>query len=251
VYSDAPDMVIAMSDVAWSGDKPPTFTATAADKGKTFWIYATGPGGIKAQTTVTVDAGLPGPPSGTVPDIFSGTTTRPDTPVAPPAGPGGGDGRGGGGGGDSTPPPTLEPARPDQRFGVNDGVQYACVNGSPGGGLAGSFPTRGFGESTAVDVWIPFTVNSAGGEFRAAKLVISVKPIGQLVGTDAVALKGASGKTVWIYSGFGGLDESKWHTVEIGISDADVLAAIRQGGAIEGVYQDDSAVQAVQLCIAR
>jgi RHS repeat-associated protein len=53
----AADMVLTLDEreVRWSGDKPPTFTATAADAGRAFRITATGPAGESDTVTIVVD----------------------------------------------------------------------------------------------------------------------------------------------------------------------------------------------------
>jgi hypothetical protein len=67
----APDMVLTLDEreVRWSGDKPPTFTATEADAGRTYRITATGPAGesdtvtilVERATTTATAAPAPGP----------------------------------------------------------------------------------------------------------------------------------------------------------------------------------------------
>jgi hypothetical protein len=121
--------------------------------------------------------------------------------------------------------------------------------------LTGSFPTRGFGDSDQVDVWVPFNVNVGSGYGLAkvvgAKLTIVVKPIGQLTGTDELILKGASGNSVVVYNGFDKLPGNRWSKVEIDLTPfPDVIAAIQRGGTngrLEGVIEDDSAVYSVYL----
>jgi hypothetical protein len=121
--------------------------------------------------------------------------------------------------------------------------------------LTGSFPTRGFGDSNQVDVWVPFNINVGSGYGLAkvvgAKITIVVKPIGQLTGTDELILKGASGKSVVVYNQFDRLPGDKWSKVEIDLTPfPDVIAAIQRGGTngrLEGVIEDDSAVYSVYL----
>lgn len=116
--------------------------------------------------------------------------------------------------------------------------------------LAKGFPTRGFGDSNQVDVWVPFHFSGGVlGQISRATIVAVVKPIGQLIGTDGLALKGASGKVHWISVNFERLRANQWNRLELDITgNADVLAAI-QKGYLEGVIQDDSAVQSVTLVV--
>jgi hypothetical protein len=125
-------------------------------------------------------------------------------------------------------------------------------NASPGGNsLTGSNKTRGFGDSKEVDVWVPFSFNVAATPgLISAKVIMVVKPIEQLIGTDQFVMKGASGKGVAVFSAFESLKAKQWNTKEINISDADVLAALKRGGNIECVIQDDTAVQSVKLIIS-
>jgi hypothetical protein len=75
-YIGSRDMVMEIP-VTWSGDKPPVFTATAADAGRTYRITATGPAGETDTVTVRVEAGPrpTGTPWSTPPP--TGTETRP------------------------------------------------------------------------------------------------------------------------------------------------------------------------------
>jgi hypothetical protein len=121
--------------------------------------------------------------------------------------------------------------------------------------LTGSFPTRGFGDASQVDVWVPFNINVGSGYGLAkvvgARLTIVVKPIGQLTGTDELILKGASGKSVVVYNQFDRLPGNQWSKVEVDLTPfPDVIAAIQRGGTngrLEGVIEDDSAVYSVYL----
>jgi hypothetical protein len=75
-YIGSRDMVMEIP-VTWSGDKPPVFTATAADAGRVFRITATGPAGETDTVTVRVEAGprpTATPWAGPSP---TGTETRP------------------------------------------------------------------------------------------------------------------------------------------------------------------------------
>ena len=131
------------------------------------------------------------------------------------------------------------------------GCHVQSIDASPGGtDLAGSYPTRGFGDSDQVDVWVPFRFDfTAPANVNKAKIVMVVKPIGQLIGTDSLILKGASGEGHDVYSAFDGLEADKWNTVEVDISgNSDLVEAIKTGH-LEGVIQDDSAVQSVKLII--
>lgn len=67
----APDMVLVLDEreVRWSGDRPPAFTATAADAGQSFRITATGPAGESDTVTIRVER----------------TTTTTDAPNNPPS----------------------------------------------------------------------------------------------------------------------------------------------------------------------
>ncbi len=117
-------------------------------------------------------------------------------------------------------------------------------------GLAGNAKIRGFGDSKEVDVWVPFNFNLPSfPKISKAKIVMEVKPIGQLIGTDQLIIKGISGKGVEVYHGFSSLPGDKWSKVEVPISNPDVLEAIKRGGTVEGVIQDDTAVNYVKLII--
>lgn len=115
-------------------------------------------------------------------------------------------------------------------------------------GLAGKYPVRGFGDSTKVDVWVPFTVMTRGsGSATRATLTMVVKPISQLIGTDSLILRGASGKSYTVYKKFSGLARGRWSTVTVDLSKhPDVMAAVR-AGRLDGVIQDDTAVRGVYL----
>lgn len=94
VYADAPNDIVEINNVGWSGDKPPIFTAAPGDVGKRFVISATGPGGASDSTTVTVAEET---------SIFDDLTNQPPVPVPP---------------GTVTPPTekppvTEKPAQPD------------------------------------------------------------------------------------------------------------------------------------------
>jgi hypothetical protein len=117
--------------------------------------------------------------------------------------------------------------------------------------LTGSNKTRGFGDSSEVDVWVPFSFNvPATPGLVSAKIIMVVKPIEQLIGTDQLVMKGASGKGVAVFTAFSSMKPKQWNTQEVAISDADVLAALKRGGNIECLIQDDTAVQSVKLIIS-
>jgi len=131
------------------------------------------------------------------------------------------------------------------------GCHETSIDATPGGmDLAGSNPTRGFEDSDQVDVWIPFSFDFAPpANVSKAKIVMVVKPIGQLIGTDQLVLKGASGEVQVVYDQFTSLEADQWNTVEVDISgNSDVMDAIRSGH-LEGMIQDDTAVQSVKLKI--
>jgi hypothetical protein len=110
------------------------------------------------------------------------------------------------------------------------GCHVQSIDAKPGGtDLAGNNPTRGFVDSDQVDVWVPFIFDfSAPTNVNKAKIVMVVKPIGQLIGTDSLILKGASGKGQGVYSGFDQLKADQWNTVEVDISgNSDVIDAIK------------------------
>ena len=117
-------------------------------------------------------------------------------------------------------------------------------------GLEKSYPTRGFGDSDKVDVWVPFRLLTAHVRTaRTARITLVVKPIGQLIGTDALLLRGASGKVHAVYTGFNTLAANRWSTVTVDLSgNADIMAAVR-AGRLDGVVQDDTAVQSVHLTV--
>lgn len=118
-------------------------------------------------------------------------------------------------------------------------------------GLEGSFPTRGFGDSNDVDVWVPFRISTPGASAASrATLTLVVKPIGQLVGTDKLMVRGASGTVHGVYSDFDKLPGDKWSRITVDVSgNADVMNAIR-GGRLDGVVQDDTAVASITLTLA-
>lgn len=131
-------------------------------------------------------------------------------------------------------------------------LDTVTVPASPGGtDLAGSNPTRSFEDSDQVDVWVPFSLDfSPPKNVETAKIVMVVKPIGQLIGTDQLVLKGVSGKSQMVYDKFSDLQADQWNTVEVDVSgNSDVMDAIRKGH-LEGLIQDDTAVQSVKLIIS-
>lgn len=117
-------------------------------------------------------------------------------------------------------------------------------------GLEKQYPTRGFGDSNAVDVWVPFVVHTQGAAWAGkATLVMEVKPISQLIGTDSLLLRGKSGKVHSMYTGFSDLKPKQFHRVTVDLSgNADVMAAVR-AGRLDGVIQDDTAVRGVGLYV--
>ena len=126
------------------------------------------------------------------------------------------------------------------------------IDASPGGTYpTNGNPTRGFGDSDQVDVWVPFSFDfNAPMNVDTAKIVMVVKPIGQLIGTDQMALKGASGEGQVVYDKFNELQSNQWNTVEVDVSgNSDVMDAIRTGH-LDGLIQDDTAVQSVKLVIS-
>jgi hypothetical protein len=125
------------------------------------------------------------------------------------------------------------------------------IDATPGGAYpTGGNPTRGFGDSDQVDVWVPFSFDfTAPPNIGTAKIVMVVKPIGQLIGTDQLALKGASGEGQAVYDKFNELQANQWNTVEVDVSGiSDIMDAIRTGH-LDGNIQDDTAVQSVKLII--
>ena len=126
------------------------------------------------------------------------------------------------------------------------------IDASPGGAYpTDGNPTRGFGDSDQVDVWVPFSFDfNAPANIGTAKIVMVVKPIGQLIGTDQMALKGISGEGQAVYDKFNELQSNQWNTVEVDVSGiSDVMGAIRTGH-LDGLIQDDTAVQSVKLIIS-
>jgi hypothetical protein len=126
------------------------------------------------------------------------------------------------------------------------------IDASPGGTYpTDGNPTRGFGDSDQVDVWVPFSFDfNAPKDVGMAKIVMVVKPIGQLIGTDQLALKGVSGEGQVVYDKFNELQANQWNTVEVDVSgNSDVMDAIRMGH-LDGMIQDDTAVQSVKLIIS-
>jgi hypothetical protein len=125
------------------------------------------------------------------------------------------------------------------------------IDASPGGAYpVNGNPTRGFGDSDQVDVWVPFSFDfSAPENIVSAKIVMVVKPIGQLIGTDQLALKGINGEGQAVYDKFNELKSNQWNTVEVDVSgNSDIMGAIRTGH-LDGLIQDDTAVQSVKLVI--
>ena len=59
-------------------------------------------------------------------------------------------------------------------------------------------------------------------------------------------LKGASGKAYTVYDRFDQMTAKQWNEVEVEVTEPDILRAI-QSGRLEGVIQDDSAVEWVYL----
>jgi tetratricopeptide (TPR) repeat protein len=126
------------------------------------------------------------------------------------------------------------------------------IDANPGyNDLATTNTIRGFMDSDQVDVWVPFSFEfSVTTNVDKAKIVMVVKPIGQLIGTDSLILKGASGEGREVYSEFDALKANQWNTVEVDVSgNSDVMDSIRKGH-LEGVIEDDSAVQSVKLIIS-
>lgn len=116
-------------------------------------------------------------------------------------------------------------------------------------GISHGFPIRGFGDSSTVDEWVPFTFTIGAPPTTVFRAVIraSVKPIGTLVETDGLHLRGASGTDYAVYTAFTSLPAGQWSIIEVDVSgNADIVAAI-QSGTLEGVIQDDTAVEWVQL----
>lgn len=123
--------------------------------------------------------------------------------------------------------------------------------------LSGSERTRGFGDATEADFWIPFDFTiSNPKEYKTAKIVMRVKPVGDpLTTTDDFVLKGASGSPIVIYNKFSELQAGTWSEVEIDLinevsstESGDILAAIKTG-RLEGMIQDDTAVESVTLIV--
>jgi hypothetical protein len=116
-------------------------------------------------------------------------------------------------------------------------------------GLEWSNPTRGFGDSDEVNYWIPFNFTIGDPEeIEKAYIFMKVKPIGNLIGTDTLTLKGASGKAYDVYTKFSDLEANTWNEPEgVDISgNEDIMAAIKTG-KLEGMIQDDTAVSWVIL----
>jgi hypothetical protein len=126
------------------------------------------------------------------------------------------------------------------------------IDATPGGAYpVNGNPTRGFGDSDQVDVWVPFSFEfSPPANIGKAKIVMVVKPIGQLIGTDQLALKGINDEGQAVYDKFNELKADQWNTVEVDLSgNSDIMAAIRTGH-LDGLIQDDTAVQSVKLVIS-
>jgi hypothetical protein len=125
------------------------------------------------------------------------------------------------------------------------------INASPmANGLEKDYRTRGFGDSNEVDVWVPFSFGLSGASgVQKATITIVVKPIGQLIGTDDLLIRGASGQVHAVYDGFCNLTADTWSQVTIDLSgNGDIMQAIR-AGRLDCVIQDDSAVHSAQLCV--
>ncbi|TNF29708.1 MAG: hypothetical protein EP329_15095 [Deltaproteobacteria bacterium] len=115
-------------------------------------------------------------------------------------------------------------------------------------GLEGKFPTRGFGDSSQVDVWVPFVAWTSGARYASrATMTIVVKPIGQLIGTDKLMVRGASGQVHTLYQDFNKLKGNSWARVQVDLSgNEDVMRALR-AGRLDGLIQDDTAVASVTV----
>jgi hypothetical protein len=107
--------VVEVLNVQWSGDKPPTFQATAADAGRVFVVNVRTPDGATGSATVTVSAA--GAPGGTVPSLLGGSTTKTDPGTivrggtAPPL--------------NAPPPPPPPPTGPPPATTVNAAPNWA------------------------------------------------------------------------------------------------------------------------------
>jgi hypothetical protein len=116
-------------------------------------------------------------------------------------------------------------------------------------GLEESNPTRSFGDSDEVNYWIPFSFRISNPDtIQEAKIFMKVKPIGNLIGTDTLVLKGASGKGYVVYDKFDQLEASQWNEPEgVDISGYDDVMEAIKTGKLEGMIQDDTAVSWVIL----
>lgn len=90
VWADSPSTVVDLSlEVRWTGQKPQSFTAAAADAGQSFVVTATAMDGSTTSATVTVSPATtmpqsptgnvsPQTPGSNVPSLLGGSTTRTD-----------------------------------------------------------------------------------------------------------------------------------------------------------------------------
>lgn len=122
------------------------------------------------------------------------------------------------------------------------------IDATPGPNSLSS-SNSGFGDSNQTDRPIPFNFNYSPMSVTRAVIRFRVKPIGQLIGTDTLILKGASGQGNVVYDQFSSLPANAWSTVDVDLSDnKDVMNAI-QSGTLEGLLQDDTAVEFVRLIL--
>jgi hypothetical protein len=132
--------------------------------------------------------------------------------------------------------------------------------------LTGTNPTRGFTKKEELakdkeDVWVPWRIDiqPAPKNVKSAAIRMYVRPIGGDPGTDQLILKGKSGTAVVVKDNIYAADttttitkgKTKDDFMEIKVDldltkDKDVIDAIKTG-TLEGVIQDDSSVESVQL----
>jgi hypothetical protein len=116
--------------------------------------------------------------------------------------------------------------------------------------LAGNNPTKGFGYTGKVDLWVPFQFDyGAPQNIVSAKISMVVSTVDQLIGTDQLVVKGASGQSYMVYDQFASLKAGAWNTLEVDLSrNQDIMAAVRSGH-VEALIQDDTDVQSATLVV--
>lgn len=112
---------------------------------------------------------------------------------------------------------------------------------------------HGFVDTDEQDWQVPFTFSLAGtprGQLLKAQVIMKVKPLGGLSNTDSLIVKGADGQPVEVYHAFQDLKQNEYQVVIVDIDPvqfAQVFEQIRYGSELQGLIQDDTAVEFVKL----